>query len=1113
MTKLKSSFILFIVFLVSFSCNDQQVKGTVELPLDTLFTMIDSSDSGINFINLVEDQADFNILNYRNFYNGGGVALGDVNNDGLVDIYFTSNQQGNKLYLNQGNFQFLDVTEIAKVGGEKSWSTGTTMVDINADGWLDIYVCNSGDASGGNKANELFVNQKDGTFIESAAAWKLDDQGYSTHASFFDYDQDGDLDCYLLNNSFKSPDKIELYKRSRNAIDTEGGDKLLKNEGDHFINVSAEAGIYSSDIGFGLGVSVGDLNGDMLPDIYVSNDFWERDYFYRNLGNGNYVEELTQRFAYISLNSMGADIGDLNNDGHSEIMTTDMLPADSYRRKTMTQFDSYRLLNSKKDAGYHVQLMQNALHMNHGDGGFSEVAYQQGLAATDWSWGTLFWDFNNDGFKDIFVSNGISRDLTDFDFVEYISDDENVKAIVKEKGRADFRDYLPFMPSTPLANYGYLNNKGRGFSDASVDLGLTTPSFSNGAAYGDLDNDGDLDLVVNNANMEAFLYRNNSDKKGNNYLKVELKGGAKNPNGIGARIIAICGSEMQQFDHYLSRGFQSSVAPNINIGLGIANKVDTLKVIWPDLKMQTLTQIEVNSTISLDYKNANQKFVRNTGNSQQPFYAEITEAVLNDDAVHKENEYNDFDIEILLPHQISNDGPEIIVADVNNDDIDDFLQLGATDQTTKLFIQNQSGSFDSPFQEAIFFDQGLEASCGAFLDYDADGDLDLLVGHGGNEIEKGRLNFGLRFYKNDGQGMYTDITSIAPPAGGNLSCIEVADIDNDGDEDIFFGGRSVPGNYGLIPASYLVLNEGKGNWANVTFQELGQLGMVTGAKWTDIDADGDMDLIAVGEWMPITIFENTDGQLKKSFEIPNSTGWWQDITIADLDNDGDDDYVLGNWGENSFLQASSEQPLKMYVKDFDGNGKTEFIIEKYDTAEGRHLPIASRSDIMKQLPSLKKKNTSYADYAKKSYVDLFTARERKGAKELITETLKTSILWNTDSGFKLEALPQQAQTGPVLCSLTEDFNKDGLLDLLLMGNIAGVQPELGRQMGNEGTVLLGMGDRTFSVTSNSIAGIRNDGELRSISKVKGPSGKERVVIGVNNEALRIYEETSKVLNK
>ena len=1104
MNKLKSTYLLIAAIILSTSCSDEKGDHNKILP-DFLFTMVDSNDSGIDFINAVEDEADFNILNYRNFYNGGGVALGDVNNDGLIDIYFTSNQNSNRLYLNQDDFNFLDATKIAGVGGEKSWSTGTTMVDINADGWLDIYVCNSGDAAGGNKANELFINQKDGTFLESAALWNLDDQGYSTHASFFDYDQDGDLDCYLLNNSFKSPDKIEMYSHSRKSIDAEGGDKLLRNDGNTFSNVSAEAGIYSSDLGFGLGVSVGDVNGDMLPDIYVSNDFWERDYFYRNLGGGKYIEELTDRFAYTSLNSMGSDIGDLNNDGHPEIMTTDMLPPDSYRRKTMTQFDSYRLLNSKKDAGYHTQFMQNALHINHGDGGFSEVSHQKGIASTDWSWGTLFWDFDNDGFKDIFISNGINRDISDFDFVEYISDDENVRAIVKQKGRADFRDYLPFMPSTPLANYAYLNNSAMSFSNATEDLGLATPSFSNGAAYGDLDNDGDLDLVINNVNMQAFLYDNHSDRNGNNYLKIKLKGGSENTLGIGAKVIAIIDSEVQQYEHYLSRGFQSSVAPHITIGAGSASIVDTLKVIWPDLKMETLTQVELNKTIELDYKDAKQKFVRNnTTQFQNVHFNEISDLVLPEDARHKENDYNDFDYEILLPHYISREGPIINVADVNKDGLDDFFQLGAADQASNLFLQNASGSFDAPFQEAIFFDQGLEATTSAFLDYDSDGDLDLLVGHGGNEIDKGRINFGLRFYKNDGAGVYSDITSIAPPGGGNLSCIEIADIDMDGDDDIFIGGRSVPGNYGLIPASFLILNEGKGNWANVTSQEIGQLGMVTGAKWTDIDNDGDLDLLAVGEWMAITIFENSEGQLKKTYTIPNTTGWWQSITIADMDSDGDDDYILGNWGENTFLQASSQHPLKMFVKDFDSNGKTEFIITSYDDASGRNLPIASRSDMIKQLPFLKKENASYAQYAEKSYEELFSSKEKKGALELKAETLKTSILWNTDAGLVLEALPHHAQAGPVVCALTEDFNRDGILDLLLLGNISAVKPEIGSQTGNGGMTLFGQGNRTFSAKTNSL-GIRGEGDIRSISKINGPNNEERIIIGVNNENPRVYE--------
>ena len=714
---LRKLFYTFTIFFLAFSCTTDK-QETSSVPKNTLFTLLDSEQTGVEFINTVEDQDDFNILNYRNFYNGGGVALGDINNDSLPDIYFTANMQPNRLYLNRGNWQFEDITESAGVGGSRAWSTGVTMVDINADGLLDIYVCNSGDVAGDNKENELFINQGDMTFREAAEEWGLNNRGYSTHASFFDYDQDGDLDCYLLNNSFKSPDRIELYRKPRTDLDKEGGDKLFRNEGGKFVDVTREAGIYSSNVGFGLGVSVSDINGDMLPDIYVSNDFWERDYLYINQGDGTFSEELEQRISQASLNSMGADIADLNNDGFPEIMTTDMLPEDNFRLRSMTQFEPFHVSVNKTKAGYYHQYVQNCLHLNNGKAHFQEVGHMADVAATDWSWGTLLFDFNLDGLKDIFVSNGIQKDLTDLDFVDFISDRARVEEIVRTSGEGGFRQFLPYMPSTELPNYAFVNQGNMRFTNEANRLGLEMPSFSNGSAYGDLDGDGDLDLVVNNAQMNSFLYRNNAvENEKKNYLHLNFQGAAQNPLGIGTKVEIFSGGRQQVQQHYLSRGFQSSVAPGLTFGLGEATKIDSLRVTWPDMRVQLLGEVEANQHLTLQYADAEEATFTQQENSRSLF-RDVTAEILNEDIEHQENEYNDFDHEILLHRKYSEEGPELLKGDVNGDGLTDMIMLGAAGTPHQLLLQNQQGKFSTSAQKTFISDQKLEATCGALLDSD-----------------------------------------------------------------------------------------------------------------------------------------------------------------------------------------------------------------------------------------------------------------------------------------------------------------------------------------------------------------------------------------------------------
>ncbi len=1097
--------IYLIVFLVFYliACNSNKTGNAING--DKLFSLLPSTDTRVDFINEVEDSKDFNILNYRNYYNGGGVALGDINNDGLVDIYFTSNLHANKLYLNKGNWNFTDVTEQAGVSGIRAWCTGVAMTDINQDGLLDIYVCNSGDISGDDRKNELFINKGNLTFSEEAEKWGLDSDAFSTHASFFDYDQDGDLDCFLLNNSFRSPDRVEFYKKTRDEIGNEGGDKLFRNDGEIFTDVTLEAGIYTSDIGFGLGVSVSDLNGDMLPDIYVSNDFWERDYLYINNGDGTFSEEIENRMAMTSLNSMGSDIADLNNDGSPEIMTTDMLPPDNYRLKTMAQFQPFRMGKMRFDSIYHQQIMQNCLQLNDGHGNFQEIAHMAEVSSSDWSWGALILDLNLDGWKDIFVSNGIQKDLTDFDFVDIITNKQVIDQIVTENDGFDFRDFLPFMPSTKIANSAFINQKNLGFKDLSKELGLATPSFSNGSSYGDLDNDGDLDLVVNNSNMECFLYKNNSVEKGEkNYLKVLLNGPKKNKLGIGAKVIISKDDRQQELQHFLSRGFESSVAPGLIFGTANVDILDSLKIIWPDGKIQVLSNVNTNQTLELNYVDADRNWKKNV-TGYVPLFSQISDHDMDKASTHVENSFNDFQYERLAYRLLSTEGPKIVSGDVNGDQLDDLVLLGAADDPNKLFIQRKDGSFNfkkiDPFQS----DKGLEGTCAAFIDFDQDDDLDLLVGHGGNEFQKGKNNFLMRLYENDGTGDFSISFTATPQVSGNFSCIEPCDLDKDGDMDLFIGGRAVPGHYGLVPSSYLLLNNGDGTWSNITTEEFGRLGMVTAAKWSDVDNDDDPDLLVVGDWMPITIFENMTGAMKKKGIVPKSFGWWSSIEVKDLDRDGDDDYILGNWGLNSKFKATPERPLKLYVKDFDRNGKIEQLLEWYPPFEQKGYPFATKEDLIAQLPHLGRKIEKYADYGKSTYQDLFEPEQRQGALELTSDYLQSSILWQDSSGFRLEALPKEAQVAPVFSIVAEDMDSDGICDILLFGNFYGLKPEGGWLGANKGVLLKGLPNGKFINIPSVQSGLSVKGEVRDAQIILTSEGSKRLIIARNNLPLMSFQ--------
>ena len=1103
MTKHSLHILLIFSLLILFSCQSNEgdtgttTPNTITSPKDALFQKLPAAQTGIDFINKVEDGKDFNVLTYRNFYNGGGVGIGDINNDGLDDVFFTANMESNQLFLNKGNLQFENISEKAGIAGQRGWSTGVSMVDINNDGFLDIYVSNSGDIAGDDRANELYINNGDLTFTEQAKKYNLDNEGFSTHASFFDYDLDGDLDCYILNNSFKDPSKLASFSKTRDIEDKFGGDRLMRNDNGLFKDVSKEAGIYRSAIGFGLGVSVSDINGDYFPDIYISNDFWERDYIYINRGDGTFSEELTDRVNICSVSSMGADIGDLNNDGHADIFTTDMLAADNYRLKAHTMFDPVYLEDLKYRSSFHYQVLQNCLQINNGNGEFQEVASMSDAAATDWSWGALIFDFDNDGWNDIYVCNGIYKDIMDQDFTNFLADKDEVKKIVQEKGTFDFRDFLPFMNSTPIHNYAFVNQQNAIFKNKAIELGFSEAEFSNGAAYSDLDNDGDLDLILNNVNMPASIYQNTANQKGNHYLTIQLKDEAsKNGMAIGATVkVKTATNEFVQ-QLYVARGFQSSVTADLLFGLGTATSVDQIEVIWPDKTVQIIANPAIDQKLTIT-KNTNQKV--KSAKQTKEYLLKVANRIVGN-AAHKENRFNDFDFERLLPRMHSTEGPQIEIGDLNNDGSTDFVLLGATGDVDKIFLQTADGQFIQKENPVFAEDLIFESTCAALFDNDKDGDLDLVIGSGGNDFGKGMDGFLLRFYENDGQGNFTKNASQAPPAGGQFSVIRPHDFDKDGDMDLFIGARSIPGNYGLTPRSFLLKKSGT-TWRDVTKKELGTVGLVTDAVWTDYDGDQDDDLMLVGEYMPITFFTNEAGVFQKSVTIPNSEGWWLDITANDLDKDGDMDFVLGNWGQNTKFKASSDKPLELYVKDFDKNGKSEFILNWKAPADDKLYPFHSKMDLTAQLPSLKKKFLKYDQFAKADYETLFTAEERKGTIKRKAVTLSSAILRNNEGTYELETLPLAAQISPMFASAIADFNQDGQQDIWMSGNFYGLKPEVGRHNDSRGVLLLGQANGQFIAENDLVAPI--SGEVRDAKILINNQQEQLLLIGINDEPIQI----------
>ncbi|MEM7372715.1 MAG: VCBS repeat-containing protein [Bacteroidota bacterium] len=1115
-------------------------------PNSSLFEQIEAGESGIHFSNIITESDSINVLENEYIYNGGGIAVADMNHDGLMDLYFTGNMVGNRLYLNKGEFRFEDITAQAGVGMEDRWASGVAAVDINADGWMDLYVAATNRYATGFRTNSLFVHQgldANGVpiFKEQSEAYGLADSSHTTHSAFFDYDNDGDLDAFLIVDELDETKLPNKYRKKIVDGSSSRTDRLYQNNWSEelghpvFTDVSAEAGILIE--GFSLGVNISDINRDGWKDIFVSNDYLTNDLLYINQGDGTFVDKGGEYFKHSSHSAMGNDMVDVNNDGLVDLIEVDMLPEDNFRKKTMIQPNNYTSYKNNEQFGYTYQYVRNTLQLNQGKHPqgdnilFSEIGMLAGVPATDWSWTPLVADFDNDGFRDIIITNGFPKDVTDSDFIDYFAD---VARLASQKM------LLSRIPSVKIPNYAFRNTGSLTFEDVSTEWGTNIPSFSNGAVYADLDNDGDLDYVVNNINDSAFVFRNNSEKLQtvpSNWLRIQLAGEGQNPHALGTIIEATFSDGSQWiYEHSPYRGYLSSVEPIAHMGLGPHATVDSLRIIWPNQHMQVMTNVTANQVLEL--KMPSQIVPLPPNSPPSPLFTELTDS-LQLEIAHKEFDYTDFNVQNLLPHKLSQYGPGMAVGDVNQDGLDDVYLSGSSFQKGQFLIQQTDGTFRAedllpdPVSDEhpsasgeeqriapLNSDQRYpEEELGSLLfDVEGDGDLDLYVVSGGYEYTLEHGQFADRLFLNRG-GQFEWAEDALPDFLSSGANVKAADFDKDGDLDLFVGGRVDPWQYPKAVSSYLLINESQHGTVSFSLAgpeiaaDLVDIGLVCDALWTDFDNDGWVDLILAGEWMPITFLKNNEGKLQNvtsTSGIASQIGWWNSLAGADLDKDGDTDYILGNLGWNTLNKGSDEQPLGIYAMDFDNNGGYDAIptvfFKASVNAPRREFPFFGRADLIKQYLPVRAAFPLHADFGRASIEQILSPEQRKQALRLTANYLSSSWVENLGNGtFALHPLPVEAQFAPVYAIQADDLNEDGWIDLFLVGNDFGTEVSQGRADALNGLLLLGNADQQFHPLLPHQSGIAISGDAKSLVVLNSPSGKARWISGQNQGQFQVFE--------